>query len=56
MRTTCAIVRAPSVRVGSVFVTIDNIKLGSYNFCRDGSKGGVFTNRGARFGLGRGSL
>ena len=56
MRTTCAIVRAPSVRIGSVFVTIDNIKYGSYNFCRDDSKGGIFANRGARFGLGRGSL
>ena len=56
MRTTCAIVRAPSVRVGSVFVTIEVIKCGSYDFCRDGSKGGIFANRGARFGLGRGSL
>ena len=49
MRTTCAIVKAPSVRVGSVFVTIEVIKCGSYDFCRDAS-------RGARIGLGRGSL
>ena len=52
----CAIVRAPSGRIGSVSITIDVVKYGSYEFCRDGSKGGIFANRGARFGLGRGSL
>ena len=56
MRTTCAIVRASSVRVASVFITIEVIKCGSHDFCRDGSKGGIFANRGARFGLGWGSL
>ena len=52
----CAIVRAPSGRIGSVSITIDVVKCGSYEFCRDGSKGGIFANRGARFGLRMGSL
>ena len=42
----CAIVRAPSVRVGSVSIPIDVVKCGSRKFRRDSSKGGIFANRG----------
>ena len=41
-----AIVRAPSVRVGSVSIPMDVVKCGSREFRSDGSKGGIFANRG----------
>ena len=40
----CAIIRVPSVRIGSI--PIDVVKCDSPKFHRDSSKGGIFANRG----------